>query len=137
MDVEARLGELIREMQDRGELATNKDNQYTTDGSTNGTVKTLADLGLNKDESSRFQRVADNTTLDCEARSDENLVVYYLDKLLHLKNFGTSLFTGYERRHLVQMGLIEKRFQRKNLRHIRVSSCLTEKCLEILKEVSE
>lgn len=61
---EARLGEIIREMQERGELATGKEflkqNRNTTDGIT---VKTLNDIGLSPNDSSRAQQVTDNQDL--------------------------------------------------------------------------
>ena len=52
---EARLGELIREMQERGELAS----QDTGNRNLSNTTVTLNDIGLSKIESSRFQQVAD------------------------------------------------------------------------------
>lgn len=54
---ESRLGEVIQEMQSRGELATKGQPKKSS------TVATLSDYGLNKFESSRAQKVADNQEL--------------------------------------------------------------------------
>jgi len=59
---EARLGELIREMQEKGELAKPGENQHTI-GTDTGVSTTLEDIGLSHKESSRAQKVADNQHL--------------------------------------------------------------------------
>src|SRR5262245_13219915 len=55
---ERRAGEMLAEMAERGERAKPGDNQH---GGSNGARLPLSDLGVSKSQSSRWQKLAENT----------------------------------------------------------------------------